>query len=707
MKSIAAVAVLVAALIVAIIPAQASGEEIDPAKMKWGEYQGPVESLLPDSIPMQGKPSGTPGEWASSSYTMKDRKGLNRLVTVTIGKYVRKTASARCGSMYTPSSCAFHILEENTVEYYFDREYILTSPMTVHRRSNVAATEFLGTNVLKEETSLNIGKNGNRQVGTPKPKVTYHYATWRKWDGPHQAYDLFHEFQLGNLHVRVHMRDCDGSFDNLAKQFEREIVAKLLGKPTAPPEEERKETVVAEPAKPKEEERATPTDIEVYPSIFGSIGDTGLIPATNGLPALIVAKKAKPGTDVEFIVDTPNAELRAGAKKGKRVVVKADRTGKAEAKFFYTGSEPLKTSAEHQVTVYASGRKSVARVIVGLGLAFDTVKPAKGQTYKDNLYAFALTVKSTFHPRLNLPVYLMEAEKSGVWGGYTVGVRLMPQWLNNPGDGPGDTAYDGTTKISAVGSGNALTATRFEPYYFQTNYKYPAVILNSEGRHVYGMGGKFVVMDAQGNVARNVVYAEPFTGNKATMVLTLDRPEHWFQSAACAMEAQGYFQYVMLESLKKVPAYGGYVDAFTTATSLVCGFVKGEYEKTFYDLGTVLGGKYLDHILEPEVFEKLTSKQQKAAKLAKEAYDRLGEHKSEKDKDEALQKTIAEWKAKGWLKDDDLREQAPQESASTTTGSSQSGNDNQNIGKAVNDGLRDVGKALKDAGQTLKNLFGK
>jgi hypothetical protein len=114
-----------------------------------------------------------------------------------------------------------------------------------------------------------------------------------------------------------------------------------------------------------------------------------------------------------------------------------------------------------------------------------------------------------------------------------------------------------------------------------------------------------------------------------------DTPEHWLTSLACSLEAQDEVQYLMLETAKMLPG-GDVVDALTTATGLMCKFGHGEYESLMYDLGTIIGGKYLEHLNEPDVLKKLTPRQQEAAKLAKEAYDKLDEHKQNEERDKWL-----------------------------------------------------------------------
>ena len=119
---------------------------------------------------------------------------------------------------------------------------------------------------------------------------------------------------------------------------------------------------------------------------------------------------------------------------------------------------------------------------------------------------------------------------------------------------------------------------------------------------------------------------------QALALVSRDTPEHWLTSLVCSLEAQDEVQYALLETAKMLPG-GDVVDALTSATGLMCKFGTGEYESLFYDLGTIVGGKYLDHLNQPEVLTKLTPKQQSAAKLAKKAYDKLDEHKKGEERD--------------------------------------------------------------------------
>jgi hypothetical protein len=234
---------------------------------------------------------------------------------------------------------------------------------------------------------------------------------------------------------------------------------------------------------------------------------------------------------------------------------------------------------------------------------------------------------------------LFNAEAAQLWGGKKVGIKLITEWANKPGDAPDDEYYRGTCNITAAdGGANVLTANS-RPWYAQTRHFYPAVRMNSGGDHAYRMHGQIMLLDAQGGEIGKL--AETMFRDTALVILSRDAPETLLQSLACSLQAQTTLQYLLLETVKMIPAYGTGVDYLTTATSLICGIMREDYEMTFLDLGAWLGGKYLDHLLSPGVFERLSDRQQRAVRTAKEAYDRLDKEKKKREIRELYQKDKA------------------------------------------------------------------
>jgi hypothetical protein len=149
----------------------------------------------------------------------------------------------------------------------------------------------------------------------------------------------------------------------------------------------------------------------------------------------------------------------------------------------------------------------------------------------------------------------------------------------------------------------------------------------------------------------------------------------------------------MLETAKMLPG-GGVVDALTSATGLMCKFGKGEYESLFYDLGTIVGGKYLDHLNEPEVLQKLTPRQQSAAKLAKKAYDKLDEHKKGEERDKWIG-AAAERFNNDPAEEPAVNQQPPPAPAPAPA----------EQGNGLNKSVEDIKKSFKELGNTFKGLF--
>lgn len=360
--------------------------------------------------------------------------------------------------------------------------------------------------------------------------------------------------------------------------------------------------------------------VEIFPHAGLSPSNKGLIPASGRLPARIVLSGAKPGDEVRFrlAADTPG-ELRVPGKAGKDVSAAADKTGKAVAQYYYvTLGQPLEKPLKASVTVSFAGQSLPAEVNVGLGLAFERLRAVPGQTYENDTHAFTLTVRSTFHPGLNLGVYLAKAEEADVWSGGHMGIKLYTDWLNRPADAAHDDYYNGTANIVSGGDqGVSFLVANQTPWYSPPGAKffYPAVVVRSDGRHTYQVNGRGAVLNSDGEFIDFL--DEKMVKDETLLVLSKEDPEAWYESLACSLNATTDNQYLMLEAVKLVPVYGAIADKATMLSGLVCGLLNEEYEKSFMDLANWLGAQYLDNLMEPEVFDRLTRKQQNAVLSAK------------------------------------------------------------------------------------------
>jgi len=360
--------------------------------------------------------------------------------------------------------------------------------------------------------------------------------------------------------------------------------------------------------------------VEVFPHAGLSPSNKGLIPASDRLPARIVLSGAKAGDEVHFrlAADTPG-ELRVPGKAGKEVSAAADKTGQAVAQYYYVRlGQPLAKPLKASVTVSFAGQNIPAEVNVGLGLAFERLRAVPGQTYENDTHAFTLTVKSTFHPDLNLGVYLAKAEEAEVWSGVHMGIELYTEWLNRPADAAHDDYYKGTANIVSGGDqGVSFLVANQTPWYSPPGAKffYPAVVMRSNGRHAYQVNGRGAVLSSDGTFIDFL--DEKMVKNETLLFLSKEDPEAWYESLACSLNATTENQYLMLEAVKLVPVYGTIADKATMLSGLVCGLLNEKYEKSFMDLANWLGAQYLDNLMEPEVFDKLTKKQQNAVLAAK------------------------------------------------------------------------------------------
>ena len=655
-------------------------------EMTFADYTGSLQALRLESMPANTRVDTDNKGYINFFWEVKDKEGLNNTALVQYRVYDRKTTNGYCGTTYSPQVCAFdqagirYAAELYVHEYdYNRREKVIDANTTA-----TYAYDIIKNNVKREELGLVIKgpTQYDRSHVMPKMIGNYHYLAFMKKRAvpPEDWYELHSYLHAGNVHVLIVARCKNGLLDSLPDRLINEIIAKLpkTGQAEIP--------VVAQEA----EEKALPVEnpdlmVEAYPAPSSAqIGRTAYIPASIRLPAKLVAK-TKSGTVTIFeIVSGKQAQLQSGTSKGTRLTVKADSSGVSEVLFFYTGSN-IKAPLAYEVRISTPGRRETVTVNVGLGLAFDRIKAVKGDVL--DTHAFTLGVKSLFYPKLNIGQYLLSANESGIWEDRQIGIKLRTTWVNAPEGAPPDQSFIGTTKIVTTPVGESVLVVGKnealgEPQYYLGSNFYPAVVMKSDGKHAYQINGGIVLLDQ--NDAFSEFISENMQQGQALALVSRDTPEHWLTSLVCSLEAQDEVQYAMLETAKMLPG-GDVVDALTSATGLMCKFGKGEYESLFYDLGTIVGGKYLDHLNEPTVFQKLTPRQQSAAKSAKKAYDKLDAHKQEEER-------------KKWIgvAADRLKNSAEQQPAAPAP---------DQTGNGLEKNVEDLQKSLKDMEKTFKGIF--
>lgn len=479
-----------------------------------------------------------------------------------------------------------------------------------------------GVKMKKREFGINVDAMFN--YVNSLLKGNFHDAE-AKWDLG-KEYRHFYYAAAGNVYIKVEVyahKTSPGKAPN-ARTIAMDILQKL------PQTMKREELAdVTKPGTSDETDDGT-TILEIYPKFnpFDEANERGLIPASELLPAKIIYKTKKPNTQVKFslLVNTPG-ELRSGDQKGSSIAVTTDANGTAEAWYYYNDSHELSAPLDAQVVAEIGNRSKKAHINVGLGLVFEKFSQVPEQVYTyspEKPYAFILSLKSTFYPELNLAQYIQTAHESKLWGSKQVGFELVCNWVNKPDCAPADEFYVGTTNISPTSEGsrsNVLTANK-QPMQYYSELPYPAVILKSEGTHIYKVEGKTVVMNGMDPEKNYIAYTkEKYAASDALIPLSVDYPETWFKSLACCLASVDTQQkWFILEAIKLIPTYGMWADAPTTASSFICGLLNGEYEKSILDLASWLGGQYIDNLMEPEVFNLLTKKNQDAVLVAKTTY---------------------------------------------------------------------------------------
>ena len=683
-------ALFIGSVLLATPPAVHAGKE-----MTFADYTGTLQSLRLDSMPADTRVDTDNKSYINFFWQVKDKEGMLNHVLVQFRVYNRKVTNGYCGTMYSPHLCAFDqagirsAAETYLHEYdYNRREGIIDANSTA-----TYSYEIIRNNVKREELGL-VSKGPTRYDRShvmPKMIGNYHYfAFMKKRAVPPEDWYEFHSYlHAGNVHAKIEVRTRNGLLDPLPERLVNEIIARLPR--TGQAEMPEASVEIKENEKPAEIPQLV---VEAYPAPSAAeVGRTAYLPASTKLPARLAAK-TKPGTTLTFeIVSGKQALLQAGTGKGTRLTVKADGSGMAQALFFYTGPN-IRAPLAYEVRVSAPGQRETVTVNVGLGLAFERIQAVKGDVL--DTHAFTLGVRSRFYPKLNIGQYLYSAHESGIWGERRIGVTLRTSWVNAPDGAPSDLSFAGTTRIVPTPDGESILVVGWNeapgmPQYYLGSNLYPAVVMKSDGRHAYRINGGIVLLDKSDAFSEFI--GEGMQQGQALAIVSRDTPEHWLTSLACSLEAQDEVQYVMLETAKMLPG-GGVVDALTSATGLMCKFGKGEYESLFYDLGTIMGGKYLDHLNEPEVLQKLTPRQQSAAKLAKETYDKLDEHKQGEERDKWI--GAAGERFRNSREEEPAAKQPPPPAPAPAP--TEQGND---LKKSVDD----MKKAFKELGDTFKGLF--
>lgn len=643
------------------------------AALKYGNFEGEAIDLAPPSAVLQNAQiKYDKGAYSNSMYGryilgFKDaRKASGDYKSVEFSAEVFNARSKMAKSQCTPdvyngdmSRCA---LEYSMI-------YQATNYFEPNKIKLVQERKFLQTNIAKSEYKLFRKPTKNKAFGS------YHTLEYIDLQSSSSYCHYNYLVHAGNVFIRATVtskRDCN--FDE-EQQAAHRIVAEMLER--LPRSGEAELPVVYKNEEVQEPQNLSDFAVETAPSsALGGKGQSAIIPASSSLGAKIFAKGAAPDKPVTFeIVSGKGGVLRAGLSSGLKVSVKADKNGAAEAKFFYVGDGGVKSPLDYEVRASFANRKESVKINVGLGLAFSRIIAVKADALDTN--AFTLAVKSDFYPKLNVANYLQNAYDSGIWEGKKVGVKLRLTWVNMPSFAQPDEAFYGFTKIITAADGQTLlTVVDGSPQYYLTKYAYPAVVMKSEGKHVYRVNGGIILVDK--NDKELGFIGEGMKQSDALVVVSKDTPEHWLTSLACSLEAADETQYLMLESAKMLPG-GGAVEALTTASSLMCKFGKADYESLIYDMGAIIGGKYLDHLSSPDIFNKLTTKQRSAVKAAKNSYDALDEYKKE-----------------------DERKRVLAESAAQRSESSESG-------KGVKDSLKknvdDLKKSFEDLGNSFKGIF--
>jgi hypothetical protein len=583
-------------------------------------YEESVDKLLP-SIPISNKSiskeTGISEKLSIQSFQKSEEKNDINIV-IEVVKYISNPLNVNPMTMFSkgPStlnrqsslnSIAFLMLEGDAEDQILKKtKNCLFSQVNIDpEEGSDYRIKKAGEKMKKREFGMNVDSMFN--YNNSLLKGSFHDAE-AKWDMGNE-FRHFYYAAAGNVVVEVevysHKTPPEKSPD--ARAIANSILSKL-----------------------PHNQSITEANLEVYPktTITGDPNEYGLIPASPLLPAKIILKTGKPNVNVNFaLMVNSTGELRANNQTGKFLDVTTDAKGEATVWYYYTDTKKITAPVEVQVVAEVEGKNRKAHITVGFGLAFEKISAIPEQVYIYSLekpYAFALSVKSTFFPKLNLVNYLHAAHDSKIWGGKMVGVELTSDWVNQPDGAPKDSSFSGTTHISSTNisnSSNVLVANDI-PWRFYTDISYPACVLKSEGTHIYKISGRLCVMqgDAPQMPLLGLMNEEQFKPD-AIIPLSSDYPERWYKSVICSLASVNSEQaWFVLEAVKLIPTYGMIADASTTASSFLCGILNGDYQKSLIDLASWLGGQYLDNLTESSVFNTLSKKNQDAVMAARLAY---------------------------------------------------------------------------------------
>jgi hypothetical protein len=486
-----------------------------------------------------------------------------------------------------------------------------------------------------------------------------------------------------------------------------------------------KEEPVGEEPKKREAPKEYDASLEAFPYPGVSPGDTCLVPASEALPAKFVIKGAKPGATFSArLQDGARGELEHGSSRRKTVSGTTDASGKAV--FFYRyrkGKAELTAQQQYPIAVTVGGKKLTALVRVGLGLAPTSIRGIKASTVREasreNTFIIAVGVESRFQPGLHLINYLSNANNSGVWGDKKIGMKMVATWMNDEASSARDERYVGPVAISALPDNRSvLTATK-PPWYSasERGYFYPAVVMGKDGVHIYRIDVKGAAI-GDGTAADYGAFDEKTEKRELLLTFSKESPETVLTSLTCAFNAKTDVQYLMLETVKALPGFKQQVDAFLTTTSLVCGLLQGEYEKSLLDLGAWTGGKVLDHLSDAEVLGRFTIRQQKAIKEAKKAYDKLDKEKKKREIKELhsaegsigippqiFDIDLEQISGGSWEKAPAAGKAAPAAKPSSSPWSKPAEAQKAGSKEGMSTTVQDIKKSFKELGDSLKSLF--
>ena len=496
----------------------------------YGIFEGNVETLAPEilvSNKVLSKEEGISEKLEIQSFQKSDEKNdIN--VQIEVIKYIKNPLDENpMASLFKTQRSLDRKLSLANITFIDlegDAEDAITKPDKgrIFCQVNIDPEEGSdyrvkqgGAKMKKKEFGMNVDAMFN--YVNSLLKGNFHDAEG-KWDFG-KEYRHFYYAAAENVYVKVevyaHKTAPDKSPD--ARKIANDILRKL----------------------PQNKPFEGPTNIEVYPKFnpLAEANDKGLIPASDLLPAKIVYKTGQANAQAKFslMVNAPG-ELRSDdGQKGKVIAVTTDAKGDAIAWYYYTDQKELKAPLEVQLVAEVGDKSRKAFVNVGLGLAFDQLDEVPEQVYiysPEKPYAFALSVKSLFFPQLNLAQYVYEAHESKIWGTKQIGVQLVCTWVNKPDGAPGDDFYVGTTSILATYKGNNtnfLSANR-QPMQYYTKFSYPAVVLKSQGTHIYQVAGEIAVLDGSQTERPRISYMkETMARTDALIPLSADYPENVVQ----------------------------------------------------------------------------------------------------------------------------------------------------------------------------------